>query len=1174
MHSKRIVLTAMAALAGLHLSGSAWAQGEADNTIEPQPLTKALAEFAEQTGMQLVYPSELTAGVDSRGASIEGSPNEILDELLASTGLEYQYVNDRTIAIGEATDQGGDSDSKNSSPAPILMAQNTTQAQTTVSGRSEEGATSVVTGRVTDARTGANLRGAKVTIVETGQWTSTGDLGRFRFASVPTGSVTLTVSFLGYARQSAVIGVRGDSVSQDFQLRGGTEIEEIVVFGQRSARALALNQERTADNSVTVVSSDLLGQFEGTTISESLRRAPGVTFEPDVLTGEGVNIIVRGLAPDFNQITLNGQRLAVGDGVERSPSLNNILTESISEIRISKTLLPSQDSSGTGGLVEIETKGPLDRPKRLAQFALEGTKSEDDFQDEVQASATLSGRFGPKDNIGLSGSIQYRERDFQTVRYSVDDLSFGQYLPLDDNGNPITSLGGIDPRTVFPFEPGVDLVYPSRVDTLFSTSLIEDLSFTLSGQWQIGRHSDLRLDYIRAAQTFDFFSRDQRVGAFTSYEPLAITELGGEVRGALVVRETVDGELTVRGDQNYTFEDDREDTTDTITFHGDTLWEDWAFSYGAGYSKAEQNRPSIGTLSAYRSDSLSGSPFDIGTSIPREFLTEEALMNTVGDRIVSIYLPRTGEGYPTPLFNQDGFDFFNTGNYQIPFGSIRSSSGSNERLSFNFNAKLEFEPTWLDYVSAGLFFEESRSEGIGSIRSSTFFTTGFNQSLAALGVGLSEENLSSVGLNSNFLVIPEADLRSLFGRLDELAAGDVPLLSLFTSETDPRNFEEFTEEEELAGFIETKLRFGELEVIGGARVVSVDTNTRILNGPTFTDAFGNLDSEFAEQFNQLVDLTGKQTDLLPRISANYRVNDNFIIRSGYFRSVARPSIRLLNNQNATRTVSLDLREIYGPDGNQPRLSIRQGNPDLEPAKTDNYDLSFEYYDDTSVFKAQFFYKTTEDVIFNNENNDIRSLEGIVLPDDPRFQNLPDNLFVQGSRPENSPFDAEMWGLELVAEAQFVSLPSVFSGLGVFANYTYSDSELKKTIQFESGEVVVDAPYEFQPKNSYTVATTYSGYGIDASLSYSFQDRFQTSFDENNLSFYREEYDTLDFRVSYKLNSEHGDWIVFFGGNDLLKGTNDAAVSRSRGGEGATPRVFTGGTFLGGRSFSLGVSATF
>ena len=171
MRSTRTASLVTTTLIALLLSGLGQAQEETDSGIRAQPLTKALAEFADQTGMQLVYPSELTAGVYSNGASTRGTPDEILDQLLTSTGLEYEYINDRTIAIAASVVVGVDNESggsalKNSTLVPMLMAQNTSsQVQTTVSSRSgsakeaQEGKSLVPLEEI--IVTGTNIRGVE-----------------------------------------------------------------------------------------------------------------------------------------------------------------------------------------------------------------------------------------------------------------------------------------------------------------------------------------------------------------------------------------------------------------------------------------------------------------------------------------------------------------------------------------------------------------------------------------------------------------------------------------------------------------------------------------------------------------------------------------------------------------------------------------------------------------------------------------------------------------------------------------------------------------------------------------------------------------------------------------------------------------------------------------------------
>ena len=168
----------------LALSITAFADDEATTyelNIEAQALPSALKSFAEQTDLQVVYFAAVAEGKEAPALEGEYTADAALDELLASADLDYQNVDERTYSIApEVEDEGGDSDSKNLSSAPILMAQNVSQGSSTEKTiRSDEGATGVVTGKVTDARTGANLKGALVKIEETGQSTSTDDLGEF-----------------------------------------------------------------------------------------------------------------------------------------------------------------------------------------------------------------------------------------------------------------------------------------------------------------------------------------------------------------------------------------------------------------------------------------------------------------------------------------------------------------------------------------------------------------------------------------------------------------------------------------------------------------------------------------------------------------------------------------------------------------------------------------------------------------------------------------------------------------------------------------------------------------------------------------------------------------------------------------------------------------------------------
>ena len=67
--------------------------------IDAMPLAQALDRFAHQTGMQVVYGSEVADSVRSQGADAGLSPEQQLQQLLRGTGLSYRFVTSNTVTI-------------------------------------------------------------------------------------------------------------------------------------------------------------------------------------------------------------------------------------------------------------------------------------------------------------------------------------------------------------------------------------------------------------------------------------------------------------------------------------------------------------------------------------------------------------------------------------------------------------------------------------------------------------------------------------------------------------------------------------------------------------------------------------------------------------------------------------------------------------------------------------------------------------------------------------------------------------------------------------------------------------------------------------------------------------------------------------------------------------------
>ena len=67
--------------------------------IGPQPLAQALTAFARQTGLQIIYVSDLVTARQSKGAKAGLSPSDALTQLLEGTGLAFELLNARTVKI-------------------------------------------------------------------------------------------------------------------------------------------------------------------------------------------------------------------------------------------------------------------------------------------------------------------------------------------------------------------------------------------------------------------------------------------------------------------------------------------------------------------------------------------------------------------------------------------------------------------------------------------------------------------------------------------------------------------------------------------------------------------------------------------------------------------------------------------------------------------------------------------------------------------------------------------------------------------------------------------------------------------------------------------------------------------------------------------------------------------
>jgi hypothetical protein len=210
-------------------------------------------------------------------------------------------------------------------------------------------------GTVVNAATGQPIAGARLSIAGTGFHTTTRVDGRFVFADLPAGIVTLQVAMIGYAPK-AVTGlqlVAGHVVTQDVGLtEQAMVLEEVVVNAaaeQGSVRE-ALATQRQSGAIVNAISAEDLGRFPDGDAAAALQRMSGATIQ------DGKYLNLRGLGDRYTQASLNGARIPSPEPERKVVPLDLFPSALLEEITAAKTFTPDQSGDFSGGAVNIKTR--------------------------------------------------------------------------------------------------------------------------------------------------------------------------------------------------------------------------------------------------------------------------------------------------------------------------------------------------------------------------------------------------------------------------------------------------------------------------------------------------------------------------------------------------------------------------------------------------------------------------------------------------------------------------------------------------------------------------------------------------------------------------------------------------------------------------------------------------
>ncbi len=807
----------------------------------------------------------------------------------------------------------------------------------------------VITGKVTEVESNFSLPGATVRIVSQNKYTVSDVKGEFQFLNVAPGAYTLEVAYIGYQMLSKEIRVEaGKNTNVTFELVAGTEeLESVVIIGDRlRGQAKALNKQKTNQNITNVISSDQVGRFPDANIGDALKRVPGITMQND--QGEARNIIVRGLAPSLNSVTLNGDRIPSAEGDNRNIQMDLIPADMISTIEVNKTLTPDMDADAIGGSVNLITRATPNGER---------------------VSATLAGGYGPiRDKGNYTAGFVYGNRFLENKLGVVFSASYFNNIFGSDNVEAVWVRGR------------KEQVYIEEYDLRkYDVQRIRQ-SFALATDYKFNDNNTV---YFNAMYNFRDDLENRYRARYRGINP--IYNANDDITGYTgAVRRQTKGGIDDKKNRNTRLE---RQTVQNYSVGGEHLLSpkldmDWSVNFAS----ASEDRPN----ERYTEFQKGGLDMNLDLADPRF-----PLITAVGDNAVSDFRFRN-------LTDNNNFteetELGAKVNFRVPFSLI-----ANEKGRLRFGARVRIKEKLRDNI----FTEYTPNTPFGNMNNlPTSFYGGENWQAGSQyvpGTFVSASFLGGLNLSNPALFEGEA----------------VPAEYLALNYNAKENI--------YAGYVRWNQDFNER--------LSMITGLRLEN--TFIDYTANYVLDEEDLIGE-INNTNSYTNVLPSIAFKYNGNRDWVYRTAFTTSIARPNYFAL---------SPFISVVPDDDSN-----IDAGNPDLKATYAYNFDLMVEkYYKSVGLISGGLFYKNLNDFIYTFRDNQYTNDKfAIDFPGqvNPIPEVNPGNWTLTQQRNGES---VSVYGFEVAIQRQLDFLPGTFfKGLGVYLNYTYTESDAKG-ITSSSGE---------------------------------------------------------------------------------------------------------------------------
>lgn len=269
-------------------------------------------------------------------------------------------------------------------------------------------------------------------------------------------------------------------------------------------------------------------------------------------------------------------------------------------------------------------------------------------------------------------------------------------------------------------------------------------------------------------------------------------------------------------------------------------------------------------------------------------------------------------------------------------------------------------------------------------------------------------------------------------------------------------------EDIFAFYLMTTINFDNLTVLAGVRdeITQTSYNGNEVEFDDEGDYVGTTKLSEEKSHNHI----------LPSLHLKYDVSDQTKIRAAFTSGLARA------NYEDLVPYSVVLHEDE---------EIERGNPNLKPTTAYGFDLLGEhYFSGIGILSGGVFYKILNDVIFPTAIEQ----EGGIYDGYEIFQPW---------QPDNAD-PATLYGFEINWQQQLTFLPGFLDGLGIYANFTYAESEA----DLPGRE---NATLPGQAGSTANFALSYQKYGFTAQFSLNYQDSFifEVGEDEEHDVYYKD-----------------------------------------------------------------------